>query len=408
MNSSHSVSTTQLRCSEADCGTTVAREYRGYLCPTCGNLLQAATDPVPVEAERLKAIWRERRASNNKLDASGVWRFREFLPDTPEEAVVTLFEGNVPLLPGQKTAVYAGVEHLWFKHLGWNPTGSFKDLGMTAAVTEARRQGAKMVACASTGNTAASMAAYAARANLRARVYLPRGLTSMAKLAQALDFGAEIQYVDGNFDDALRTLIAETDTSIYFLNSINPFRIEGQKTAIFHMLDQMDWDAPDFIVLPGGNLGNSAAFGKAIQELSDFGLLPHIPRMVIVQARGSNALVRTLRAGGKDLEVVPDPQTMATAIRIGEPKSWKKALKAVHFTNGLVLDVDDDEIMAAKVELGRDGIGSEPASATTLAGIRNLVAEGVIPPQARIVAFLTGHALKDTDAILRSVGRPDG
>jgi len=408
MNSSHSVSTTQLRCSEADCGTTVAREYRGYLCPTCGNLLQAATDPVPVEAERLKAIWRERRASNNKLDASGVWRFREFLPDTPEEAVVTLFEGNVPLLPGQKTAVYAGVEHLWFKHLGWNPTGSFKDLGMTAAVTEARRQGAKMVACASTGNTAASMAAYAARANLRARVYLPRGLTSMAKLAQALDFGAEIQYVDGNFDDALRTLIAETDTSIYFLNSINPFRIEGQKTAIFHMLDQMDWDAPDFIVLPGGNLGNSAAFGKAIQELSDFGLLPHIPRMVIVQARGSNALVRTLRAGGKDLEVVPDPQTMATAIRIGEPKSWKKALKAVHFTNGLVLDVDDDEIMAAKVELGRDGIGSEPASATTLAGIRNLVAEGVIPPKARIVAFLTGHALKDTDAILRSVGRPDG
>jgi threonine synthase len=397
-----------LRCSEADCGTTVAREYRGYLCPTCGNLLQAVTDPGPVPAERLKKIWRERRMSNNRLDSSGVWRFREFLPDTPEEAVVTLSEGNVPLIPGQKTAAYAGVEHLWFKHLGWNPTGSFKDLGMTAAVTEARRQGAKMVACASTGNTAASMAAYAARANLRARVYLPRGGTSMAKLAQALDFGAEIQYVDGNFDDALRTLIGETDTSIYFLNSINPFRIEGQKTAIFHLLDQLDWNAPDFLVVPGGNLGNSAAFGKAIQELSDFGLLPSVPRLVIVQARGSNALVRTVRAGGHNLEVVPDPQTMATAIRIGEPKSWKKALKAVRFTNGLVLDVDDDEIMAAKVELGRDGIGSEPASATTLAGIRNLVADGAIPPEARVVAFLTGHALKDTDAILRSVGRPDG
>ena len=397
-----------LRCSEADCGTTVAREYRGYLCPTCGNLLQAVTDPGPVPAERLKKIWRERRMSNNRLDSSGVWRFREFLPDTPEEAVVTLSEGNVPLIPGQKTAAYAGVEHLWFKHLGWNPTGSFKDLGMTAAVTEARRQGAKMVACASTGNTAASMAAYAARANLRARVYLPRGGTSMAKLAQALDFGAEIQYVDGNFDDALRTLIGETDTSIYFLNSINPFRIEGQKTAIFHLLDQLDWNAPDFLVVPGGNLGNSAAFGKAIQELSDFGLLPSVPRLVIVQARGSNALVRTVRAGGHNLEVVPDPQTMATAIRIGEPKSWKKARKAVRFTNGLVLDVDDDEIMAAKVELGRDGIGSEPASATTLAGIRNLVADGAIPPEARVVAFLTGHALKDTDAILRSVGRPDG
>ena len=408
MESSQNRPATGLRCSEADCGPTVAREYRGHLCPTCGNLLQAIIDPGPVPAERLKEIWRERRASNNKLDSSGVWRFREFLPATSEEAVVTLFEGNVPLIPGLKTAAYAGVEHLWFKHLGWNPTGSFKDLGMTAAVTEARRQGARTVACASTGNTAASMAAYAARANLRARVYLPRGATSMAKLAQALDFGAEIQYVEGNFDDALRTLMAEPDPSIYFLNSINPFRIEGQKTAIFHLLDQMDWNAPDFIVVPGGNLGNSSAFGKAIQELSDFGLLPRVPRLVIVQARGSNALVRTVRAGGRDLQVVADPQTMATAIRIGEPKSWKKALRAVRFTNGMVIDVDDDEIMAAKAELGRDGIGSEPASATTLAGLRNLVADGTIPPHARVVAFLTGHALKDTDAILRSLGKHDG
>jgi threonine synthase len=408
MDSSYPVTTTELRCSEADCGASVAREYRGYLCPTCGNLLQAVTDPGSLPPERLKKIWRERRMSNRPLDASGVWRFREFLPGTPEEAVVTLFEGNVPLIPGQKTAAYAGVERLWFKHLGWNPTGSFKDLGMTAAVTEARMQGAKTVACASTGNTAASMAAYAARANLRARVYLPRGGASMPKLAQALDFGAEIQYVDGNFDDALRALMGEQDPSIYFLNSINPFRIEGQKTAIFHLLDLMDWDPPDFIVLPGGNLGNSAAFGKAIQELAAFGLLPRVPRMVIVQARGSNALVRTVRAGGTELEVVPDPQTMATAIRIGEPKSWKKALRAVRFTNGLVIDVDDDEIMAAKAELGRDGIGCEPASATTLAGIRNLAADGVIAREARVVAFLTGHALKDTDAILRSVGRPDG
>jgi threonine synthase len=408
MNSSPTETTTYLRCSETGCGATVAREYRGYLCPTCGNLLDAVTDPGPVPPENFQTLWRQRRMSNNRLDSSGVWRFREFLPAVAEETVVTLFEGNVPLLPGQKTAVYAGVEHLWFKHLGWNPTGSFKDLGMTMAVTEARRQGATTVACASTGNTAASMAAYAARANLRARVYLPRGGASMPKLAQALDFGAEIQYVEGNFDDALRQLIGEDDPGLYFLNSINPFRIEGQKTAIFNLLDQMDWNPPDFIVLPGGNLGNSAAFGKAIQELAAFGLLTRVPRMVIVQARGSNALVRTVRGGGNNLEVVPDPQTMATAIRIGEPKSWKKAVKALRFTNGLVLDVDDEEIMAAKVELGRDGIGSEPASATTLAGIRNLVADGTIGPQTRVVAFLTGHALKDTDAILRSVGRPDG
>src|SRR5271157_3246299 len=318
-----------LRCSEAGCGTEVSRDYRGYSCPVCGNLLQAVPNLGSLSPEQLKKIWRERRTSNAPLDSSGVWRFREYLPDCPAATVVTLGEGNVPLLAGQKTADYAGAHHLWFKHLGWNPTGSFKDLGMTVAVTEARRQGATMVACASTGNTAASMAAYAARADLRARVYLPRGGASMPKLAQALDFGAEIQYVEGNFDDALRQLIGELDAGLYFLNSINPFRVEGQKTAIFNLLDQMDWNAPDFIVLPGGNLGNSAAFGKAIQELAEFGLLPRVPRMVIVQARGSNALVRTVRGGGEALEVVPDPQTMATAIRIGEPKSWKKAVKAL-------------------------------------------------------------------------------
>ena len=391
-----------LRCSEAGCGTEVPRDYRGYSCPVCGNLLQAVPSPGPLSPGQLKKVWRERRASNAPLDSSGVWRFREYLPDCPADTVVTLAEGNVPLLAGQKTARYAGARHLWFKHLGWNPTGSFKDLGMTVAVTEARRQGAETVACASTGNTAASMAAYAARANLRARVYLPKGGASMQKLAQALDFGAEPQYVDGNFDDALRQLMADADTGIYFLNSINPFRIEGQKTAIFHLMDQLDWRAPDYIVLPGGNLGNSAAFGKAIEELAAIGLMTPIPRLVIVQARGSNALVRTVESGGSELQVVTDPQTMATAIRIGNPRSWKKAIRALRFTGGIVMDVDDTEIMAAKQELGRDGIGSEPASATTLVGIRRLIADGRMDPEARVVAFLTGHALKDTDSILNA------
>jgi len=391
-----------LRCSEAGCGTEVSRDYRGYSCPVCGNLLQAVPNLGSLSPEQLKKIWRERRTSNAPLDSSGVWRFREYLPDCPAATVVTLGEGNVPLLAGQKTADYAGAHHLWFKHLGWNPTGSFKDLGMTVAVTEARRQGAEVVACASTGNTAASMAAYAARANLRARVYLPKGGASMQKLAQALDFGAETQYVDGNFDDALRQLMADADTGIYFLNSINPFRIEGQKTAIFELMDQLDWRAPDYIVLPGGNLGNSAAFGKAIEELAAIGLMTPIPRLVIVQARGSNALVRTVESGGSELQIVTDPQTVATAIRIGEPKSWKKAIRALRFTGGTVMDVDDAEIMAAKQVLGRDGIGSEPASATTLAGIRRLIADGRMDPEARVVAFLTGHALKDTDSILNA------
>jgi threonine synthase len=397
-----------LRCSETACGTEVPRDYRGYSCPKCGNLLQAVPNPGSLSPDQLKKLWRDRRASNNLLDSSGVWRFREYLPECAPEAVVTLAEGNVPLLAGQKTAEYAGAQQLWFKHLGWNPTGSFKDLGMTVAVTEARRQGAEIVACASTGNTAASMAAYAARANLRARVYLPKGGASLQKLAQALDFGAETQYVDGNFDDALRVLMAEADTGIYFLNSINPFRIEGQKTAIFHLMDQLDWRAPDYIVLPGGNLGNSAAFGKAIEELAAIGLMNPIPKLIIVQARGSNALVRTVESGGAELQVVTDPQTMATAIRIGNPKSWKKALRALRFTGGIVMDVDDTEIMAAKQMLGRDGIGSEPASATTLAAIRQLIADGRVAPGARIVAFLTGHALKDTDSILKAAGRSDG
>jgi threonine synthase len=341
--------------------------------------------------------------SYDARDSSGVWRFREFLPDCyGSDGVITLCEGNTPLVRAQKAGDWAGLAHLSFKHLGWNPTGSFKDLGMTAGITEAKFVGAKAVACASTGNTAASLAAYAARAGVIGRVYLPAGQTSQNKLAQALDFGAELIEIDGSFDDALNTLLNGADPSLYFLNSINPFRIEGQKTAMFELLEQLLWQPPDYLVVPGGNLGNSSAFGKAFIELKKYGFIDKIPRIVIVQAHGANPLARMWESGSPNLEAVAHPETDATAICIGNPRSWRKALNGVHFTGGFVMDVTDEEIGEAKAMIGRDGIGCEPASATTLAGIRKLTAAGKLKRDAQVVAVLTGHVLKDTDYIVKA------
>ncbi|MGH9583369.1 MAG: threonine synthase, partial [Bryobacteraceae bacterium] len=305
------------------------------------------------------------------------------------------------LVRGDKAASWAGVRNLWFKHLGWNPTGCFKDLGMTVGITEAKHVGAKTVACASTGNTAASLAAYAARAGMVCRVYLPAGQVSHNKLAQALDFGAEVVQIEGSFDDALETLLRSQDADLYFLNSINPFRIEGQKTAMFEMLEQFEWRVPDVLAAPGGNLGNSSAFGKAFEELKRFGFIDKVPRMVVVQAAGANPLARLWRERGNTLQPVEHPETVATAIRIGNPRSWKKALHSLEFTGGMAIDVTDEEIGEAKEAIGRDGIGCEPASATTLAGIRKLARTGEIDPEATIAAVLTGHALKDTDYIIK-------
>ncbi len=391
---------TYLRCSNLLCAAKMDRDFAGYACPGCGDLLEVAVERPQTGPDELKSKWAHRRSSRNPLDRSGVWRFRDFLPDYPNHLVVSLGEGNTPLIAAHKSLSYAGAAELQLKHLGWNPTGCFKDLGMTVAITEAKFRGKAVVACASTGNTAASMAAYAARAGLKARVYLPKGRVSRSKLAQSLDYGAEIIEVDGNFDDALHQLTSKTDSDVYLLNSINPFRIEGQKTAVFELMEELDWIPPDYLVLPGGNLGNTAAFGKALEEMLAAGLITKLPKLVVVQARGSNPFVRTWRAGGNKLEMVGNPQTLATAICIGAPRSWKKALRVVALTGGTVLDVSDEEIAEAKVVIGRDGIGCEPASATTLAGIRQLLRRKLVPANARMVAFLTGHVLKDTDAIL--------
>jgi threonine synthase len=392
-----------LRCIQ--CAATYDLHERLLACKRCADLLEMVVE-VPHAPQELKRGWRERRMSNAACDRSGVWRFREFLPGGFSR-LVTMAEGNTPLVAAQRSGRWAGLYRLEYKHLGWNPTGSFKDLGMTVGVTEALQVGAKIVACASTGNTAASLAAYAAYAGMAARVYLPAGMVSMTKVAQSIDYGAELVQIDGNFDQALETMLSQTDSRIYFLNSINPFRIEGQKTVIFELMDQLDWRPPDFIVCPGGNLGNSSAFGKALQELKAHGLIDKVPRLVVVQAAGANPLYRTWQAQSDELQVVANPETVATAIRIGNPKSWKKALRVLRFTDGFVLDVTDEEIGEAKAMIGRDGIGCEPASATTLAGLRKLVGQGIVDPEARVVAILTGHVLKDTDFIIKWHGRQD-
>ena len=268
-------------------------------------------------------------------------------------------------------------------------------------MTEAKFVGAKAVACASTGNTAASLAAYAARAGVIGRVYLPVGQASANKLAQALDYGAEMVQIDGSFDDALNLLLNGNDPDLYFLNSINPFRIEGQKTAMFEMLEQLAWRVPDYLVVPGGNLGNSSAFGKAFIEMKQYGLIEKTPRIVVVQARGANPLYRMWESGAPELTAVAKPETVATAIRIGNPRSWKKSLQGVNFTGGFVMDVTDEEIGEAKDLIGRDGIGCEPASATTLAGLHKLSSQGKLDKEATVVAILTGHVLKDTDYIIK-------
>ncbi len=390
-----------LRCTNRDCAATLDLHDSALSCPKCAELLEVVIDLIACAPEDLKRLWLERRTSYHPQDASGVWRFREFLPNGYRE-IVTLGEGNTPLVEGRRTAEWAGVRNLRFKHLGWNPTACFKDLGMTVGVTEALHVGAKAVACASTGNTAASLAAYAARAGLSAKVYLPAGQVSRNKLAQALDFGAEVVQVDGSFDLALNRLLESKDRSLYFLNSINPFRLEGQKTVMFEVLEQLGWQSPDYLIVPGGNLGNSSAFGKALMELQAAGFIDKLPRMVVVQAAGANPLAEMWRSGADELTPVEEPETVATAIRIGNPRSWKKALRALRHTNGFVMDVTDEEIAEAKAMIGRDGIGCEPASATTLAAVRKLRAGEKIDRDAAIVAVLTGHALKDTDFIIKS------
>jgi threonine synthase len=396
------------------CGRRFDSSEVRYTCD-CGDLLSVERSEMPE-----RAMFDARLSSRRTIDKSGVWRFREAVLDVDENEIVTHPEGATrlyerewgvgsgewegagaisdprPPTPDSRTTIF-------FKHEGENPTGSFKDRGMTVAMTQAKRLGARAVACASTGNTSASLAAYAAQAGLRAIVFIPAGKVATGKLAQTLAYGATALHVRGDFDAAMRLVREASDRlGIYLVNSINPFRIEGQKTIVWELLQDLEWNAPDWIVVPAGNLGNTSAFGKALREAFDAGWITTMPRLASIQASGANPFYRSYRESFERRHRIT-AETIASAIRIGDPVSHGKAVAAIQLTNGVVEEVTDEELMLAKREIDEMGIGCEPASATTLAGVKKLRAAGVMHEGERIVCVLTGHLLKDTDAILRNV-----
>ncbi len=384
------------------CGREHPLAQANDACLDCGGLLE-----VQHPLESLKGIitrqWIEERRTDRAFPyQSGVWRWRELVAPFPDAAIVSRREGNTNLYEDARLARYAGVDNLWLKHEGENPTGSFKDRGMTVGVSHANWIGAKSVACASSGNTSSSLAGYAARVGLQALTFVPAGKVAVGKLAQTVAYGAKtLQISAGSFDDALEMVRQVSKArGVYLVNSINPFRLEGQKTIIFEALDQLNWQMPDWIVVPGGNLGNTSAFGKALYELRELGLIgPKLPRLATIQAEGSSPFYTYYKNGWEDFQAVA-PETVATAIRIGNPVNLPKAVRAMRWTDGLVERVSDGEIMSAKSLLDRTGIGGEPAAAATLAGIRKLTAAGVIKPGEGVVGVLTGHILKDADSIV--------
>jgi threonine synthase len=376
-------------------------------CRDCGGLLDLE-HRVPLESgAALKELWARRRRSELPADVSGVWRFRELVHPAAEADAVTQPEGNTPLLFRAAVARWAGVDGLLLKHEGHNPTGSFKDRGMTVGVTQARRISARAVACASTGNTSASLASYAALAGIPALVLVPLGQVALGKLGQALAYGAKTLLVRGDFDACLElALEASEKLGVYLLNSINPFRIEGQKTIVLELLEQLRWDPPDWIVVPAGNLGNTAAFGKALAEAQRWNILLRLPRIAAVQASGANPFAQSFREGfARPHRVQAD--TVATAIRIGNPASYERAVESIRRTNGVVTEVTDGEILEAKAVVDASGVGCEPASAASVAGVKKLAAQGLIGRADRVVAILTGHILKDPELLLAYHQRSD-
>ena len=382
-----------------DCGKGYPGLEVRYRC-ACGETLDVVHDLDALRDRVGFDLFDGRLASKERVDRSGVWRFRELvLPLDPGE-IVTKPEGNTNLYRSESLATWVGIDDLAWKHEGENPTGSFKDRGMTVGISVAKRLGMDRVACASTGNTSASMASYAAAAGMRAYVFIPEGKVAFGKLSQALAYGATTIQIDGGFDVAMRLVQEACDArGVYLLNSINPFRIEGQKSIAFELLQDLDWRVPDWIVVPGGNLGNSAAIGKGLQELHAMGLIDRLPKLAVIQASGANPFARAFREG-RPVVPLPAAETRATAIRIGDPISWRKSLRGVKASGGIVDEVTDQQIMDAKAHLDASGIGAEPASCAAVAGARKLAAAGVIGRGERVCGILTGHLLKDPEIVV--------
>lgn len=327
-----------------------------------------------------------------------VQEYRQYLPVNEETPKVSLNEGHTPLIYCDTMSEMLGIE-LYVKYEGANPTGSFKDRGMVMAVTKAKEQGRKIVICASTGNTSASAAAYAARAGLKSIVVIPEGKIALGKLSQAVMYGAEIVSIEGNFDEALEIVkeVAQ-DGEIELVNSVNPFRIEGQKTAAFEIVEQLDGQAPDILAIPVGNAGNITAYWKGFKEY-DAREQTGKPKMFGFQAEGASPIVQN--------QVVKNPETIATAIRIGNPASWDKAVDAIQSSNGLIDAVTDEEILEAyQMMTSKEGIFSEPASNASIAGLIKLHRAGKLKQGQKVVAVLTGNGLKDPDTAINLLENP--
>jgi threonine synthase len=410
------------KCINAACGATFGVVESLVACTRCGDLLDVAYDwsrmSPPARLSDFDRRWASRR---NRLDFSGVWRFRELLDFCPDDHKVTIGEGQTILQANHGVGQYVGLRggRLMLQYEGLNPSGSFKDNGMTAAFSHARMTGAKRVACASTGNTSASLALYAAHAGMQAIVFIGSGRIAFGKLAQALDYGARTLQIAGDFDACMRRVKeAAGRLNLYLMNSVNPFRLEGQKTIMYRVLEGLSWQGPDWIVVPGGNLGNSSAFGKAFMELKELGLIDRVPRLAVINSTGADTIDRlvnqkklTWRGGHYDRQAIADdwkwqdqtrrlPHTIASAIEIARPVNAAKCLRALEVCNGVVRSVSDGEIMNAKAQVGRLGLGCEPASAASVAGAKLLVEQGVIDRDATVACVLTGHALKDPDATI--------
>ncbi|MFK7759487.1 MAG: threonine synthase [Phycisphaerales bacterium] len=432
------------QCLNPDCNAQYPVEQVQLACNACGQMLDIAYDwgrAFPVE----KRDWSffESRGSTtgarvaggglgvteSMLDFSGVWRFRELLPfwmHAPGAAsdIVTVGEGRTNLQQAGMLAKQIGFDldnggGLYLQYEGYNPSGSFKDNGMTAAFTHARMIGASRVACASTGNTSASLAMYAALTGMNAFVFIGDGKIAYGKLSQALDYGATTLQVAGDFDACLARVreIAQDrpELGVYLMNSVNPFRLEGQKTIMLRILEGLNWEVPDWIIVPGGNLGNCSAFAKAFMELKSLGMIDRIPRLAVINAQGASTLDRIVNEqgvvwnGGRyDQSKVEEEytrmnreneraDTVASAIEINRPVNLPKALRALDVMDGVVRSYDDQTIVEHKSMVGRYGFGCEPASGASVAGARYLMEEGVIKPTDRVACVLTGHQLKDPD-----------
>ena len=408
-------------CVRPACGARYGLDQVLQRCERCGSLLDVAYDWERVPLPSRLSLFDQRRATwRNPLDYSGVWRFRELLPFAELGKVVTIGEGQTQLRRSDGVAAYVGLPpgKLYLQYEGLNPSGSFKDNGMTGAFTHARMVGARFAACASTGNTSASVAMFAAVSRLlKAVVFVGSGKIAYGKLSQALDYGAATLQIEGDFDDAMRQVQEVCrHTDLYLMNSLNPFRLEGQKAIMYRVLEGLGWRVPDWIVVPGGNLGNSSAFGKAFAELHRLGLIERLPRIAIINSTGADTLARLVNEhglrwnGGRVDDAAIEAfywkmdsegrraRTIASAIEINRPVNLLKALRTLEVTDGVVRAVPDEAILDAKAQVGAHGYGCEPASGASVAGARLLREQGIIGPDELVVCILTGHLLKDPHA----------